>query len=148
MYQFKSDANKIRVETYFPYFNSSCARRVENILKIEECIVDAETKAPTVTSFNQEMYPKFPKKLHQCALHVATVVWEPFVVASENSVDENDEQIVDRGLEVLMLKTISEGMQFRIKINNVNKERATRIFTDNNRTGLYAKLLRRYMIML
>lgn len=143
MYQFKNDANTVRVETWFPYYNESCARKVENILEIEECVVDTETKIPTVTSFNQELYPKFPKKLHQCTLRVAAVIWEPFVVASENGVDENDEQIVDRGLEVLMLKTISEGMQFEIKISNVNKERATKIFSENNQTGLYAKLLRK-----
>jgi hypothetical protein len=141
MYQFKNDTNKIRVETWFPYYNGSCARKVENILRIEECVVDMETKVPAVTSFNQELYPKFPKKLHQCTLRVAAVIWEPFVVSSNSDVDENDELIVDSGLEVLMLKTISEGMQFKIKISNVNKERATKFFSENNRTGLYAKLL-------
>lgn len=143
MYQFKNEANKIRVETWFPYYNESCARRVENILKIEECVVDMVTKVPAVTSFNQELYPKFPKKLHQCTLRVAAVIWEPFVVAMEKIVDKNDKSIIDRGLEVLMLKTISEGMQFQIKITNVNKERATKVFSENNRTGLYAKLLRK-----
>lgn len=143
MYQFKNDTNKIRVETWFPYYKESCARRVKNIRKIEECAVDMETKVPTVTSFSQKLYPKFPKKLHQCTLKVAAVIWEPFVVASENGLDENEEQIVDSGLELLMLKTISEGMQFSIKINNVNRELATKVFSENNRTGLYAKLLRK-----
>lgn len=143
MYQFKNETNKIRVETWFPYYNESCARKVENILKIEECVVDVKTKVPAVTSFNQQLYPKFPQKLHQCTLRVAAVIWEPFVVATEDKVDENADSVIDRGFEVLMLKTISEGMQFQIKITKVNKERATKVFSENNSTGLYAKLLRK-----
>lgn len=141
MFQFKNDTNKIQVKTWFPYHNISCARKVENIRKIEECSVDGVTRTPTMLSFNQQMYPLIPKKLHGCTLKVSTIVYEPFVVASEDEVDDDNEAIVDRGLEVLMLQTISEGMQLVIQTNNVNNERATRLISDNNKTGLYSKLL-------
>lgn len=141
MYQFRNDTNKIQVETWFPYHNKSCARKVENIRKIEECVVDIATKTPSMISYNQQMYPLIPKKLHGCSLKIATVIWEPFVVASEDEVDDDDEPIVDRGLEVLMLHTITEGMQMIMETRNVNKERASRMYSDNNKTGLYSKLL-------
>jgi hypothetical protein len=70
-------------------------------------------------------------------------VWEPFVVASEEDDDDDDDNNVDKGLEVLMLKTIAQGMNLQLNFKAVNKERATKIITDNNKTGLYAKLLQK-----
>jgi hypothetical protein len=151
MYQFANDTNRIRVVTWFPYHNVTCADQVDNVRRIEECVVTEQTNTTTgkierivnITSYNQEMYPLVPRKLHKCTLRVASIVWEPFVVASEEDDDDDDDNNVDKGLEVLMLKTIAQGMNLQLNFKAVNKERATKIITDNNKTGLYAKLLQK-----
>ncbi|KAG5670574.1 hypothetical protein PVAND_000827 [Polypedilum vanderplanki] len=148
MYQFSNETTKIRVDSWFPYHNESCPTEVNNIKKIEECVVHIKTdengkisRSPEMTSFNQDLYPKIPTKLHNCPLNVSTIIWEPFVVASDDDFDDDDDPVVDKGLEVLMLKTITEGMQLKMLFHTVNRERAVRTITNNNRTGLYAKLL-------
>lgn len=151
MYQYQNDTNRMRSVTWFPYFNSSCPDSVANIRVIEECVVAARTdenghilrRNHSVSHFNQDLYPLIPLKMHNCNLRVSTVMWEPFVVASDDEMDDQDDAVVDKGLEVLMLKTITQGMSLSLNFHPVNKERATRTITDNNRTGLYAKLLQK-----
>ena len=151
MYQFKNDTERIGVITWFPYHNVSCPVAVENIRKIEDCYAVTsinETTAQTqkdykIESFNQDLYPLIPKKLHRCRMQVSAVVWEPFVVASEDDYGYDDDPVIEKGLEVLMLKTIMDGMDLNLTFQAINKERATRTITDNNRTGLYSSILRR-----
>ncbi|XP_070507462.1 ionotropic receptor 21a-like [Chironomus tepperi] len=149
MYQFKNDTERIGVITWFPYHNVSCPVAVENILKIEDCYVvtsinettEQQQKNYKIESFNQDLYPLIPKKLHRCRMDVSAVVWEPFVVASENDYDDDD--VIEKGLEVLMLKTITDGMDMNLTFQSINNERASRTITDNNRTGFYSSILRR-----
>lgn len=147
LFQFKNDTKMIKVVTWFPYHKESCAESVENIREIEICVVTETTNATTneiershnVTSLNQKLYPIIPNKLHNCTLRVSSVPWEPFVVDD----DDEDDVIIEKGLEVIMLRTIAQGMKLTPSIKTINKERATRTITDNNRTGLYSKLLQK-----
>lgn len=151
MYQFRNDTDRIGVITWFPYHNVSCPVTVENIRKIEDCFVVTSINKTTeqrqkdyiIESFNQDLYPLIPKKLHRCRMQVSAVVWEPFVVSSEDDYGYDDDAVIEKGLEVLMLKTITDGMDLNLSFQAINKERATRTITENNRTGLYASILRR-----
>ena len=151
MFQFKNDTERIGVITWFPYHNVSCPATVEIIRKIEDCYVVTSINETTgqqqkdykTELFNQDLYPLIPKKLHRCRMQVSAVVWEPFVVASENEYGDDDEAAIEKGLEVLMLKTITDGMDLNLTFQAINKERASRTITENNRTGLYASILRR-----
>lgn len=151
LYQFTNDTNRIGVMTWFPYHNTSCPTKVENIRKIEECYVKIsinektgmEQKEYKVDSFNQDLYPIIPKKLHRCPMYVGAVEWEPFVVTSEDEYGDDGGPIIEKGLEVLMLKTITDGMDLNVSFYPINSERAMRVITDNNKSGLYAKLLQK-----
>ncbi|KAL7026414.1 hypothetical protein ACKWTF_013904 [Chironomus riparius] len=151
MYQFKNDTERIGVITWFPYHNLSCPATVEIIRKIEECYVVSLINETTgqhekdykIESFNQDLYPLIPKKLHRCKMQVSAVVWEPFVVATEEDHGYDDDVVIEKGLEVLMLKTITDGMDLNLTFQAINKDRATRTITENNKTGLYSSILRR-----
>ncbi|CAG9806298.1 unnamed protein product [Chironomus riparius] len=151
MYQFKNDTERIGVITWFPYHNLSCPATVEIIRKIEECYVVSlinettgqQEKDYKIESFNQDLYPLIPKKLHRCKMQVSAVVWEPFVVATEEDHGYDDDVVIEKGLEVLMLKTITDGMDLNLTFQAINKDRATRTITENNKTGLYSSILRR-----
>ena len=142
MYQMNDDPYKMEVESWFPYFNNSCAFHVDNIFKIDECVVkksvnERKGKNPEkVTSFNQNLYPKLPHSYHNCPLRVSTFIWEPFVV-------KGDDGKIDSGLEILLLKTITKQMQMKAEFKVLNRTIAAKKITDNNRTGIYADLIQK-----
>lgn len=133
--------NQLDVFTWFPYQDKSCAHKIENVKKIEECkVIDLnETgivkRENLVKSFNQEYYPRIPKTLHDCPLKVTTFINEPYVVGPKNN--------LDKGLEILMVKVISEKMNLKPMFNFIEQHRASTLITDNNKTGIYSKLLQK-----
>ena len=142
MYQMESNPYQMKVDTWFPYFNQSCASTVENIYTIEECdIIESVdesgeiTKKENITAFNQEMYPKIPNTLNGCQMGVSTVIWEPFVVGNDTTVES--------GLEILMLETITGQMELKLKFNILKGEVVMKKITDDNKTGIYADLLQK-----
>jgi hypothetical protein len=151
IYQFENSSDTLEAITWFPFYNQSCGERIVNVQKIEECTVTDiynfttgyEDRTEEMRSFNQEMYPIIPRQYHRCDLRAATILWEPFVVALEDEFDDDDDPVVDRGLEVLMLKTIAQFTDLNLIFQTVNRERASKTITADNKTGLYSKLLQR-----
>lgn len=143
MYQMTENPYQMKVDTWFPYFNQSCALDVENIYTIDECDVIESldentgevTREKNITAFNQEMYPKIPNSLNDCQLTVSTIIWEPFVVGNDT--------MVESGLEILMLETIAGQMELKLKFNILKDEVVTKKITDDNQTGIYADLIQK-----
>lgn len=133
--------NQLDVFTWFPYQNESCAHQIENVKKIEECKVIERNESGIVIrhnliqSFNQEFYPRIPKTLHECPLKITTFINEPYVVGRKNK--------IDKGLEILMVKVISERMNLKPIYNTIEQQRASKLITDNNITGIYSSLLQK-----
>lgn len=146
IYQYSTEPFKFEVVTWFPYYNLSCASRVNNIQKIDECIVTEKTsgmkkeqqvgRQVTLHVFNQDMFPKIPKKFHDCDLKITTFVWEPFVTGRRRQHDK-----IESGLEILMLHTITEKMHLKPIYSVISSKRAMRLITADNETGIYADLL-------
>lgn len=144
IYQMSDNPLKLIVESWFPYFNQSCASKVENIHIIDECVitesVEEEGEAKVIktnlsfSKLNQEKYPKIPLRLHGCIMNVSTFIWEPFVVG-------NDE--VESGLEILMLQTITKQMELKLKFNILSDLLLSKKITDDNQTGIYADLIQK-----
>lgn len=144
IYQMSDNPLKLVVESWFPYFNKSCASRVENIHVVDECVITETTtiendvkvvkREENFVELNQEKYPKIPNRMHGCLMNVSTFIWEPFVVG-------NDE--VESGLEILMLQTITKQMELELKFNILSDAVLTMKITDNNQTGIYANLIQK-----
>lgn len=144
MYQMEGDDKRMLSETWFPYLNDSCAKKVENIYEIDECIV-TETEDPVtkeisryinVTEINQNLYPKIPSRFHACPLRASVFIWEPFVVSS----GDNSEKDLS-GIEILMLKTITDQMELKIKYKFLDDKLLAERISGDNQTGIYADLL-------
>jgi hypothetical protein len=146
MYQLNDNDHRMISESWFPYLNSSCAKIVENIYKVDECIVtetvdratNKTTRYNNVTEINEELYPKIPSRFHGCPLYVSAFIWEPFVVNTDNS-SESDLS----GIEILMLKTITSQMALKIKYKFLDDKLLTERISDDNQTGIYADLLQK-----
>lgn len=142
VYQLKENRYKLVAETWFPYHGSSCASAVENIHKIDECIVTETFDNITGESnhdmktfqFSENLYPKLPSTLHDCPMAVSTFIWEPFVVGNDTA---------ESGLEVLMLRTITEQMKMDLKFNVLHDGVAAAKISADNQTGIYADLLQK-----
>ncbi|CAO1422329.1 unnamed protein product [Diamesa serratosioi] len=133
--------NQLDVFTWFPYHNESCAHIIENVKKIEECKVIERNengiviRRNLIKSFNQQFYPRIPKTLHECPLKITTFINEPYVVGRKNK--------LDKGLEILMVKVISEKMNLKPIYDVIEQQRASKLITDNNKTGIYSNLLQK-----
>lgn len=137
LYQLKEDPYKLEAETWFPYYGEGCAAAVSNIYKIDECIVTVTSDNKTTKKFhhyNADLYPKVPKTLHNCPMLVSTFIWEPFVVGNDS---------VESGLEVLMLRTITQQMKLDLTFNILDDGVAAAKISDNNQTGIYADLIQK-----
>lgn len=140
LYQLTENSLKLEVETWFPYQDDGCAKKVGKIHKIDECIVPPyddtkELSIKTMNEFNTEMFPKLPDSLHQCVMKASTYVWEPFVVGNITHIES--------GLEVIMLKTILGQMDMKVDFKILRKEVVTRKITNDNETGIYADLIQK-----
>lgn len=133
--------NQLDVFTWFPYQEESCAHKIENVKKIEECRVIERNETGIVIrenlieSFNQEFYPKIPKAMHECPLKVTTFINEPYVVGRKNK--------LDKGLEILMIKVICEKLNLKPMYDVIEKQRASELITNNTKTGIYSNLLQK-----
>jgi hypothetical protein len=145
VFYFKKDENLLFAETWFPYLNSSCGSRIENIHKIDECRV-IETINKTTNekdvevsqeSFNQNLFPRIPRYFHDCYLNTTVFVWEPFVVKS----DESGEDLI--GLEIKMLKEITSQMEMNINFKIQEGNPLTVKMSSDSQTGIYRDLLQK-----
>jgi hypothetical protein len=81
IYQMQDNDKRIVSETWFPYFGSGCAKSVENIFEIDECIVTEEFDEATnetmrydnLTEINEGLFPKIPSTFHGCPIHVSVI---------------------------------------------------------------------------
>lgn len=145
VYILKDDQKLLSAETWFPYFNASCGTKIENIFKIEECrVIEIFNKTSRrmeneslVESFNENLFPRIPRKFRGCFLNVSAFIWEPFVVRSD---DQNENLI---GLEVKMLKEISSKLNLKIRFKILSGNPMTMKISSNNVTGIYADILQR-----
>lgn len=127
----------------FPYDGKKCADKVEDILKIDECIItqkedeeNSTTLYRSYRSFNEDKFPKLPFTFHKCPLKASTFIWEPFVVAKEN-------ERIDSGLEITMINTITEQMNLEISYKVLEKRLGTQEISSDNQTGIYADLIQK-----
>ncbi|CRK87351.1 CLUMA_CG001153, isoform A, partial [Clunio marinus] len=142
LFRMTSTLNKMAVETWFPYYDKGCARFVDNIYKIGECIVSEKMNRLTgisektwkIYEFNEEKYPKIPKIFNNCPLIISTFVWEPFVVGNEK---------IETGLEILMIKTIAQQMDIKLQFNIINDDLVTAKISGDNQTGIYSDVLQK-----
>lgn len=134
IYQLEGDSEKMIAETWFPYLNSSCARSVENIFVIDECVVSGSEPNGTVDDFNENYFPRIPTTFHGCTLNVSALIFEPFVAGTENQTT---------GLEIQMLNTITEQMEMTISYNFLEKKLLTTKISADNESGLYADLIQK-----
>lgn len=134
--------NKMEVETWFPYHKEGCAKKVESIFKIDECIVTEPvvgedgvvTQGKEIIQHNENLFPKIPNTLHNCPMKVSTSIWEPFVVGDDE---------VKSGLEIQMLQTITKQMKLKLEFNILEDVVATKKISDDNQTGIYADLIQK-----
>jgi hypothetical protein len=79
IYQMQDNDKRIVSESWFPYFGSSCAKSVENIFEIDECVVterfdeavNETIRFDNLTEINQDLFPKIPSTFHGCPIHVS-----------------------------------------------------------------------------
>lgn len=144
IYQMEQDPFKMEVETWFPYLNVSCADRIENIMKVEECVVDEKhdpvtgiyDRKATIIPSPMSSVEKLPQFYHNCPLKVSTIVWEPFIVM-------NSSEQIDFGLEYLMLRAITGQIQMKLEMKILDDSLAAKKITEDNKTGLYADLIQK-----
>lgn len=140
IYQMSGNAFKMEVETWFPYYDRGCARTVDNIYKIDECIVYEDIDGKTrkirrnTTEFNLDKYPKIPNTLHNCSFTASAFIFEPFVVGSKT---------VKSGLEIIMLQTITKQMELDLNFILLPEELRIRKISEDNLTGIYANLIQK-----
>ena len=135
--------NILQVLTWFPYERDNCASYIESIRKIDECKLIETMNLTTgkiqrdniVTSFSAKYFPKIPTNFHECPMKVTTFLWEPYVVGHRNK--------IQKGLEVVMIQTISQKMNLKPVYNVIDQLRATKLITADNESGLYSDILQR-----
>jgi hypothetical protein len=145
VYYFNNDKNLLIAESWFRYLNTSCGSIIENIHKIDECRVTETVNRTTnekvvevsQESFNQNLFPRIPRYFHDCFLNATVFVWEPFVVRNDNS----DEDLI--GLEVKMLKEITNQMEMKINFKIQEGNPLTVKISSDNQTGIYRDLLQK-----
>lgn len=67
MFQMAENPFKMIVESWFPYQDDGCAKKVEKIHTIDECTVPETEFIGTeknIKSVNEKMFPKLPSFLH------------------------------------------------------------------------------------
>jgi hypothetical protein len=80
LYQMKSNEKRMTSVSWFPYFETSCGKKVENIFKIDECNVweeyDEIKKQNVLRSEirNFTRGSKIPTKFHGCTIHVSVII--------------------------------------------------------------------------
>ncbi|XP_058056145.1 uncharacterized protein LOC131207544 [Anopheles bellator] len=132
--------------TWFPYENGGCADNIAQVRLVDECeyVSEADEEARRDVRWRplfREVHhfsdygPKIPKYYNYCPLKISTSIWEPFVVGNESH--------IEKGLEVLMLDTITARMQLIPVYNVLDAARATARITADNQTGLYADVIQR-----
>lgn len=162
----------LEVWTWFPYENGGCADNIAEIRLIDECenvpspiiyFSDVEYLNETTESdvsddvynptsvplaadqkfiwmFREKHYasdfgPKVPIDYNSCPLKTTTSIWEPFVVGNET--------FIEKGLEVLMIETITARMKLTPVYTILDPQRASARITADNNTGFYADLIHR-----
>lgn len=127
----------IQSHTYFPYEDDNCATSVKNIKMVDECFNEKESQYDpdnaSIVEHHQELYPKIPKKLHKCYLNASVFIQAPYVLATED--------VIDRGIEILMLKQIANELDMIPIYKVLDKEVVNSLTTDDNLTGIYADIL-------
>ncbi|KFB38749.1 hypothetical protein ZHAS_00006149 [Anopheles sinensis] len=135
----------LEVWTWFPYESGGCADNIDQIRLVDECEYvevepDEEANVRGSWMFRERHHfsdfgPKIPKYYNYCPLKISTSIWEPFVVGNESH--------IEKGLEVLMLDTITARMRLVPVYNVIEASRATARITADNQTGLYADVIQR-----
>ncbi|XP_035780489.1 uncharacterized protein LOC118460354 [Anopheles albimanus] len=135
--------------TWFPYESGGCADNIAQVRLVDECEYvdvakdDGPVDVPDVRwrpRFREVHHfsdygPKIPKYYNYCPLKITTSIWEPFVVGNESH--------IEKGLEVLMLDTITARMRLVPVYGVLEAARATARITADNQTGLYADVIQR-----
>lgn len=130
------DTNYIQSMTWFPYENENCAKKVLNIRLIDECQYD-ELKGINLrtTSYNndnkkiedrEKRLSKIPLSLHGCPLTISSGIWEPYTFYEPN-------HGFTKGIEVLMLQTITNVLNMRPVYYLLNDTRENRQSASFNR---------------
>ncbi|XP_055624912.1 uncharacterized protein LOC129767755 [Toxorhynchites rutilus septentrionalis] len=152
----------MEVWTWFPYENGGCADNIAEIRLIDECELvqtqydltfeeeflnetaeNSTTPLPvqqTLWMFREKHYasdfgPKVPIDYNSCPLKITTSIWAPFVVGNETT--------IEKGLEVLMIETITARMKLIPVYTILDPQRASARITADNNTGFYADLIHR-----
>uniref|UniRef100_A0A182J2K2 Putative ionotropic receptor ligand binding domain-containing protein n=1 Tax=Anopheles atroparvus TaxID=41427 RepID=A0A182J2K2_ANOAO len=135
----------LEVWTWFPYESGGCADNIDQIRLVDECEYvevppDEAANVRGAWMFRERHHfsdygPKIPKYYNYCPLKISTSIWEPFVVGNESH--------IEKGLEVLMLDTITARMRLIPVYNVIEATRATARIIADNQTGLYADVIQR-----
>lgn len=130
------DTNFIQAMTWFPYENRNCANEILNIQLIDECeynndVVNSSIGSKSMSNFNSMDHfrlkrDKIPLTLHGCPLTISTGVWEPFTFYEPK-------HGFNKGIEVLMLKTITNVLDMRPVYYILNDTRENRRTDSLNR---------------
>ncbi|XP_055523054.1 uncharacterized protein LOC129717224 [Wyeomyia smithii] len=131
--------NYERINSELEYSNETISNN--SLAEVMEATDGLITLQPDmVWMFREKHYfsdfgPKIPKDYNFCPLKISTVIWEPFVVGNAT--------LIQKGLEVLMIETITARMKLTPVYKIIDAERATARITDDNQTGFYADLIHR-----
>jgi hypothetical protein len=140
VYQLK---DRMISESWFPYLNTSCAKKIEKIYVVDECTITKAVNSTTNETIKYSNvkeiteYSKIPSKFHGCPLHVSAFIWEPFVVRTGLNSSDTDLS----GIEILMLETITSQMELKIKYKILEQKLLAERISGDNQTGIYADLL-------
>lgn len=134
----KKDTYMIQSFTYFPYEDDNCATNVKNIRLVDECYNTKESQYDediiSVVSHHDEMYPKIPNDLHKCQLNVSAFVQAPYV--------QEVYGVIEKGLEILMIKMIAEKLNMEPVFNQIQKEIVNSLTTNDSDNGVYSDILK------
>lgn len=131
----RSDTNFVQAMTWFPYENENCANEIQNIQLIDECEYNdgahSSFDSKSGSGFNildhsRKKREKIPLSLHGCPLTISSGVWEPFTFYDPN-------HGFNKGIEVLMLKTITNVLGMRPMYFILNDTRENRRTDSLNR---------------
>lgn len=123
--------------TYFPYESDNCATSVKNVKKIDECVnekIDVEDDdLIKMESFHVDLFPKIPRRFHNCKWNVSVYPNAPYTV------EENG--VVTKGLEILMLKQIAQRLSLKLSYATLDAEVVNSFVTPNATHGVYSNIL-------
>lgn len=144
----------MQVVTWFPYAGGNCASAILDLKTIDECeyqVIDEDTAGDNETSVDGEMtsgssyykpnrkMPKIPLRLHDCALKVASSVYEPYTFYDDESAR------FTKGIEVLLVQTISGVLKLKPVFELLNETRENRL--TNKLSEGYTSLINRWVLM-